>query len=35
MGYLLDELLADRREVSIAWRWEDARWFVTLEVTFP
>jgi hypothetical protein len=35
IGYTLDESLTDRREVSIDWRLEDARGFVTLEVAFP
>jgi hypothetical protein len=35
IGYLLNESLTDRREVSIDWRLEDARGFITLEVTFP
>ena len=35
IGYVLEKSLTDRREVSINWRLEDARSFVTLEVSFP
>ena len=35
IGYVLEKSLTDRREVSINWRLEDARSYVTLEVSFP